>query len=105
MARKRMWFAAQLPNNQGQETLYFDFLSGLLIRRVTVLRTAMGGIPQQTDFSDYRDVNGVKIAFVAKVATADNIQTRTFTEAKLNVPVSDDTFKLPAVEARIPAGN
>jgi hypothetical protein len=96
---------AALPNGQGQETLYFDFLSGLLLRRVVVLRTAMGGITQQTDFSDYRDVNGVKIAFVAKIATDENIQTRTITEAKINVPVSDDTFKLPAVETAHPGGN
>jgi len=96
---------AQLPNGQGQETLYFDFLSGLLVRRVTVLRTAMGGVPQQTDFSDYRDVGGVKIAFVSKVSTDENIQTRTITDAKINMPMSDDTFKLPAVEAAHPGGN
>jgi hypothetical protein len=90
---------AQLPNNQGQETLYFDFLSGLLARRVVVLRTAMGGIPQQTDYSDYRDVSGVKIAFVAKVATADNIQTRTITEATLNAPIDERQFAIPAEPA------
>ncbi len=96
---------ATLPNSQGQETLYFDSGSGLLVRRVVVLHTALGGVAQQTDFSDYRDVNGVKIAFVAKISTDENIQTRTITEAKINVPVTDDTFKLPTVEAAHPGSN
>ncbi len=54
-------YAGTLPDNQGQETLYFDSQSGLPVRRVTALRTALGGIPQQYDYSDYPDVNGVKI--------------------------------------------
>jgi hypothetical protein len=93
-----------LPNNQGQETLYFDPDSGLLVRRVTVLRTALGGIPQQYDYSDYRDVNGVKIPFVTKVSTPENIQTRTITEAKFNVPVNDNAFTAPAPASGAPSG-
>jgi hypothetical protein len=92
-----------LPDNKGQETLYFDSESGLLVRRVTVLRTALGGIPQQYDYSDYREVNGVKIPFVAKVSTPENIQTRTITEAKFNVPVDEKEFLLPATNAEAPS--
>jgi hypothetical protein len=84
-----------LPNNAGQETLYFDAQSGLLVRRVTVLRTALGGIPQQYDYSDWREVKGVKIPFTTKVSTTDNIQTRTVTEVKFNVPMNDATFTAP----------
>lgn len=94
-----------LPNNQGQETLYFDFLSGLLVRRVTVLRTAMGGVPQQTDFSDWREVSGVKMPFTIKVSSADNIQTRKIAEAKFNVPLDDKQFVLPAETPAEPANN
>jgi hypothetical protein len=93
-----------LPDNQGQETLYFDSQSGLLVRRVTVLRTALGGIPQQYDYSDYREVNGVKIPFIAKVSTPENIQTRTITEAKFNVPVDDKDFAVPAATSTAPSG-
>ena len=93
-----------LPDNQGQETLYFDSQSGLLVRRVTVLRTALGGIPQQYDYSDYREVNGVKIPFVTKVSTPENIQTRTITEAKFNVPVDEKDFSVPATSAEAPSG-
>lgn len=94
-----------LPNDQGQETLYFDFLSGLLLRRVTVLRTAMGGVPQQTDFSDWREVNGVRMPFIIKVSSAENIQTRKIAEAKFNVPMDDKQFALPAETPAEPANN
>jgi hypothetical protein len=93
-----------LPDNQGQETLYFDSQSGLLVRRVTVLRTALGGIPQQYDYSDYRDVKGVKIPFVTKVSTPENIQTRTIKEAKFNVPVNEKDFSVPAANAGASSG-
>lgn len=93
-----------LPNNAGQETLSFDAQSGLLVRRLTVLRTALGGIPQQYDYSDYREVNGVKIPFVIKVSTAENIQTRTITEAKFNVPLDDNTFATPSTPSASPSG-
>jgi hypothetical protein len=93
-----------LPDDQGQETLYFDSQSGLLVRRMTVLRTALGGIPQQYDYSDYRDVNGVKIPFVTKVSTSENIQTRTITQAEFNVPVHDKDFSLPATNSSSPSG-
>lgn len=96
---------AILPNNQGQETLYFDPDSGLLVRRITVLRTALGGIPQQYDYSDYREVNGVKIAFVRKISTPQNIQTRTITEAKFNVPINDNAFAMPASGTAAPSGD
>ena len=93
-----------LPNNQGRETLYFDPQSGLLVRRTTLLRTALGPIAQQTDYSDYREVNGVKIPFSVRVARADVIQTRKVTEAKFNVPVTDSTFAVPAPASGAPSG-
>lgn len=79
--------------------LYFDAASGLLLRRMTFLTTIVGLIPEQVDFDDYRDVDGVKFAFVGRSATIEAgnpISTRTFTEVKLNVPVDDSKFKMPA---------
>lgn len=78
--------------------LYFDAASGLLLRRMTFLTTIVGVIPEQVDFDDYRDVDGVKFAFVGRSATIEAgnpISTRTFTEVKLNVPVDDSKFKMP----------
>jgi hypothetical protein len=93
-----------LPNNEGRENLYFDAQSGLLVRRVTLLRTPLGPIQQQVDFSDYRDVDGVKIPFLVRAARPDAIQTRKLTEAKFNVPVDDSAFATPAAASGAPSG-
>ncbi|PYS22305.1 MAG: c-type cytochrome [Acidobacteria bacterium] len=83
--------------------LYFDATTGLLLRRVTILTTVIGLIPDQVDFEDYRDLDGVKFAFVGRSATVEAgnpTSTRTFTEVKINVPVDDSKFKMPAAAAK-----
>jgi photosynthetic reaction center cytochrome c subunit len=79
--------------------LFFDSASGLLLRRVTILSTMVGNIPEQADFEDYREVDGVKFPFTARSSTTEAgnpTSTRTFTEIKLNGPVDDAKFnRLP----------
>lgn len=48
---------------QGAARYYFDTQSGLLVRYVTSTPTFLGSLPLQVDYSDYRDVNGVKLPF------------------------------------------
>lgn len=82
-----------------RERLFFDVESGLLLRRVTYTDTMIGIIPEQTDFEDYREVDGVKLPFTMKLATVDvgnPVSTRTFTEIKLNVALDDSKFNKPA---------
>jgi hypothetical protein len=82
-----------------RERLFFDAENGLLLRRVTYTETMIGIIPEQTDFEDYREVDGVKLPFTVRVSSVDAgnpVSTRTFTEIKLNVPVDDSKFKKPA---------
>jgi hypothetical protein len=50
---------------------WFDSESGLLLRRVVYYSTPVGRIPEQTDFDDYRDVGGLKLPFVTRVALVD----------------------------------
>jgi len=81
-----------------RERLFFDSESGLLLRRVTYTETMIGIIPEQTDFEDYRDVDGVKLPFSVRLSSVDAgnpVSTRTFTEIKLNVPVDDSKFNKP----------
>src|SRR4029453_5337699 len=54
-----------------RERLYFDVQTGLLVRRVTITPTSIGNIPEQVDFDDYRDVDGMKVPFTIKVSTVD----------------------------------
>jgi hypothetical protein len=88
-----------------REQLYFDAETGLLVRRIRYTPTIIGIIPDQTDFEDYRDVDGVKFPFTVRVSSVEvgnPIGTRKYTEIKLNGPVDDSKFKMPA--AAKPAG-
>lgn len=86
------------------ERLYFDTKTGLLLRRVTSMRTMVGLIPEQVDFADYRDVGGLKLPFTIRITSIDSFysSTRTFTEIKLNVPVDETKFKKPPAPAASP---
>lgn len=80
------------------ERLYFDAETGLLLRRITYTRTMIGIIPEQTDFLDYRDVDGVKMPFTIVLATVDAgnpSSTRKFDEIKVNAPIADSKFSTP----------
>ena len=78
--------------------LYFDAISGLLLRRITTMSTMVGIIPDQIDLEDYREADGLKFPFTLRAATLEvgnPTSTRTFTELKLNVPVDESKFNMP----------
>jgi hypothetical protein len=75
------------------EQLYFDRESGLLVRRVIATKTVLGNLSEQVDYTDYRDVSGVKIPFQVRYATWNQLNTQKFTDVKLNAPVEDAAFK------------
>jgi hypothetical protein len=82
-----------------QERLFFDTSTGLLLRRISYMATLLGLIPEQIDFEDYRDVDGVKLPFIVRVSSIEvgnPVSTRTFSEMKLNVAVDDAKFNMPA---------
>ena len=77
--------------------LYFDKESGLLVRRILYTDTPIGTDPEQIDFEDYRDVEGVKIPYTIKVSYLDNFftATRKITEMKHNATLEDSAFAAP----------
>lgn len=82
-----------------QERLFFDTQTGLLLRRISYMQTPIGLIPEQIDFEDYRDVDGVKFPFTIRVSSIEvgnPVSTRIFSEMKLNVAVDDAKFNMPA---------
>jgi hypothetical protein len=87
------------------ERLYFDAQTGLLVRRITSTTTVVGLIPEQVDYEDYRDVEGMKVPFTIRVTSIDPSfsSTRKFTEIKLNVPVDETKFTKPSAPAPSPA--
>jgi photosynthetic reaction center cytochrome c subunit len=80
-------------------TYDFDAETGLLRRKTTINHTIALPIPEQIDFEDYRDVDGVKLPFIIRSSAIDTYDswTRTFTEIKRNVPVDDSMFAQPVV--------
>ncbi len=85
-----------------RERLFFDAETGLLLRRISYLETMIGVIPEQFDFEDYRDVDGVNLPFTIRVSSVEPGLTSTskFSEIKLNTPVDDSKFKMPAAPAK-----
>lgn len=85
------------------ERLYFDAQTGLLVRRITSTTTIVGLIPEQVDYEDYRDVDGMKVPFTIRITAIDSFwsSTRKFTEIKLNVPVDETKFKKPPAPAPV----
>jgi len=81
-----------------RERLYFDVQTGLLLRRSVNVTTMIGVIPEQVDFEDYRDADGIKLPFTIRISSIDSFfsSTRKFTEIKLNVPVDQSKFSKPA---------
>ena len=76
--------------------LYFDSKSGLLVRVVRYKRLPVGLNPIQTDYSDYRDISGIKIPFQIKLTGVDGLATIQLTEVRLNVPIDAAKFAKPA---------
>jgi hypothetical protein len=78
--------------------LYFDEQSGLLVRLVRFGDTALGLLPTQIDYADYRDTNGVKIPYRWTLARPSGRFTIQVSEVKQNIPVDDAKFVKPAAE-------
>lgn len=80
-----------------RERLYFDAETGLLLRRATGTQTPIGLIPQEINFEDYRDVDGVKVPFTIRVVSIDqgSTTTRKYTEVKINAAVDEASFNKP----------
>ncbi len=78
--------------------LYFDQQSGLLLRLVRYGETALGWMPTQIDYADYRDTNGVKIPYRWTLARPSGRFTIQVTDVKQNVAVDDAKFTKPPAE-------
>jgi hypothetical protein len=57
-------------------------------------RVAIGTVPQQTDYEDYRDVGGTKYPFLIRVSMVDpwSSTTRQYKAVELGAVVEDGVF-------------
>ncbi len=94
-----------VAGNEGQPPLklYFDAQTGLLLREERYADTALGYLPTQIDYADYRDVDGVKVAFRWTLARPGGRFTIQVDSTQQNVPIDDAKFAMPAPPLK-PAG-
>jgi len=76
-------------------TLYFDQDTGLLARMVRYGSSPVGHVLTQTDYADYKDVNGIKFPFSYKFSWLDGRFSATLKEVKVNAPIEDSRFGKP----------
>jgi hypothetical protein len=85
---------------QALANFYFDD-AGLLVRMVRWTRTPVGFIPTQVDYSDYRDVAGVKFPFKRTVTQTYMQMTIELSEVQPNVTIQAARFAQPAPVAPV----
>lgn len=98
LADREAWVIEALTPEQRRERLFFDTQMGLLLRRVALTRTALGDDPEQTDYEDYRAVDGVKLPFKITVSYLDDNHygtARIVNEVRHNLTVEDAKFDPP----------
>jgi hypothetical protein len=76
-------------------SLYFDKQSGLLLRELRYSRSPIGRVPTQIDYSDYRDVKGIKIPHRLTFAWLDGRDSIELKDVQINVPIADSRFGTP----------
>lgn len=75
--------------------MYFDKQSGLLLREVRYSQSPLGQNPTQIDYSDYRDVAGVKMPFHWTASTPTGRFTIQLESAEANVAIPKNRFEKP----------
>jgi len=79
-------------------TLYFDPKTNLLARVVRYGPSPIGRMPAQIDYSDYRDVGGIKFPFEIKFTWLDGRYTAKLNKIETNVPLDQSRFGKPSVK-------
>ena len=92
-------------SNPGESPVkfYFDQQSGLLVRVVRYTNLPVGLNPTQVDYSDYRDVAGIKLPFHWTVTWTDGRSITELAQVQPNVAIDPAKFAKPAAPATKPA--
>jgi photosynthetic reaction center cytochrome c subunit len=80
--------------------LFFDKQTGLLTRVVRYSKTIVGPVPAQIDYSDYREVAGVKMPFQWRNTWTDGQSMYILTDVQPNVAIDAAKFARPVAPAK-----
>ena len=92
---REVYVVEAVPAGGSAERFYFDVDSGLLVRRDLTRRVSKGPVRSEIYFSDWRDVDGVKLPFRMTQSLPTMKFVTTIEEVKHNVPVDDAIFRRP----------
>ena len=76
--------------------MYLDAQTYLPLRSVVKVNVRGQDVEQTSDFSDYRDVDGLKLPFQIKNSAPMQTYTITFTKIEHNIKVDESLFSKPA---------
>ena len=104
----RSAYIVDAVNSDGNPTrLCFDVSTGLLVcsiqkQKVQNLSSGKGGwtaqkvfVDVENYFGDYRNIDGVMVAFFTNTVVPSGLTTTTYTEVKNNVEINEVVFKRP----------
>lgn len=81
-------------------TFYFDKQSGLLTRLIHYANSAVGRVPTQIDYSDYRPVAGVMMPFKFTYGWVSGREEYVLSDIQPNAPVEAAKFAQPVQRAK-----
>ena len=79
-------------------TLYFDQQSGLLTRLIRYGPSPVGRVATQIDYSDYREVDGIKFPFEYSFSWLDGRYSAKLNDIKTNVAIDAAKFGRPSAK-------
>jgi outer membrane lipoprotein-sorting protein len=83
--------------------LFFDNETGLLVRQLRYSDTPVGIVPIQVDYSNYKEVAGVKLPFRTIVTWTNGQTTVELTDVQPNAAMLASRFSKPAPATVVPA--
>jgi hypothetical protein len=92
---KATWLVLATGNDEPPLKLYFDQDSGLLLRQVRYTETALGRLPTQIDYADYRKDGDVTIPYRWTLARVNGRFTIDIETVKDNLDLDEKLFVMP----------
>ena len=95
VADRDVWVVEAAPAEGSPRLFSFDAENGLLVRGVFERDSPAGPAKVETYFSNYKEVDGVKLPFTIRQVNPQFTSIVTISEVKHNLPIDDAKFKKP----------
>ena len=89
------------PSTGQPEHQFYSRKTGLLVRSTTVAASQMGDVEVQVDLADYKSFGGVLMPTRSQQRAGSQQLTITVTQVRVNEPLPEDRFNLPAEVAAL----